>query len=399
MNNQKGRKGMKTKWWIFLLFGLLGLVLVGCGQSNANADAPTSTPAVPIVTSGGAVVVEGNVVPRDFSRIYTRSGGKVAEVLVKEGDVVVEGTPLVRMDGQTQAEAVLSAAQLEQLSAQQTLDKLNEKAGLQAAQAQKALEEATRNLIEAQQKLDDYDTDQHQTDLDNAKTDVANAKDDLDDANDEWDKNKDLDVDNANRKNAETKQKDAQKKYDDAVRKRDRLDNDMNQYKAGVAAAQKAVDDAQNEVNKRKGDVPDPADLLLAQSRLANAEKQVKAGQTAIDDLVLKAPFAGTIVELDVAVGETMLPSQQVVLLADLSQLFVETSDLTEMDVVKVSQGQEASITPDALSEVSLPGSVDSIDQNSGKKGGDVTYTVRLKLTETDPALRWGMTVEVRFKK
>ncbi len=388
---------MKTRFWVFGLLIVLALGIAGCDRLPAASTSPTDTPVVPIVTTGGDVVVEGNVVPRDFTRVYTRVGGKVQEVLVKEGDVVAEGAPLVKMDGQDQAEAALSTAENEKLNAQQSLDKLNEKAALVSAQAVMDLEESSQALIEAQQELDDLDSDQYQTDLDNAKTDVSKAKDDLDDAQEEWDKNKDLDVDNTTRKNSETKLTDAQKKYDDAIRKRDLLENDLNKLKAAVYASQGRKDDAQREVDRTKDGAPNPNDLALAKSRLANAEAHVKAAQTALDDLVLKAPFAGTIVELDAVLGETMLPNQQLVMLADLSQLFIETSDLTEMDVVNVSEGQGAVITPDALSETELTAIVESIDQASGKKGGDVTYTVRLKLNETDPLLRWGMTVEVRF--
>jgi multidrug resistance efflux pump len=93
------------------------------------------------------------------------------------------------------------------------------------------------------------------------------------------------------------------------------------------------------------------------------------------------------------------MPNQQVALVADLSELYVETTDLTEMDVVKVKEGDSARIKPDALSDLSLPATVTEISQDSGKKGGDVTYKVRLKLDSTDPRLRWGMTVEVRFTK
>jgi hypothetical protein len=56
-------------------------------------------------------------------------------------------------------------------------------------------------------------------------------------------------------------------------------------------------------------------------------------------------------------------------------------------------------VIPDSLEELVLPATVESIDRESGKKGGDVTYTVRLKLDETDPLLRWGMTVEVHFEE
>lgn len=389
---------MSKKVLFFGVAFVLSLGLVGCSTLNPGAPAvPTAPPVVPIVTEGGDVVVEGNIVPRDSLRMYSRAGGEVKEVLVQEGDVVAQGDVLVRMSGRDQAEAALAGAQLEELSAQQALDKLNENAALQAAEAKKNLDAASRALIEAQQKLEDYDTKTLETDRDNAITEVNNAKDDLDDAEEEWDKYKDMDVSNSNRKNADTRLKEAQKKYNDAVRKRDRLQNNLDQYTSEVAAAQALKEDAQRKYDERKGGQPDADDLALAQSRLNSAKAQVKAAQTALADLELKAPFAGTIVELDVVPGEILLPSQQVVYLADLSEIFVETNDLTEMDVVKVAVGREAKITPDALPDLTLNGAVVTIDQVSGKKGGDVTYTVRLKLNESDARLRWGMTVEVRF--
>lgn len=392
---------MKKNWLFYLVVFALAAGLSGCDRLQAPA-APTETPVVPIVTSGGAVVVEGSVVPRDSARIYTRTGGKVIEVLVSKGDVVAEGDLLVRLSAleasdEAQVRANLAAAELERLNAQQALDDLEKNAALAAAQALRELNEATQALIEAQQELDDFDNDQYTTDLDNAKTDVTKAQDDLEDAQDEWDKYKDLDEDNTNRKNAKTKLEDAQKKYDDAVRKRDRLINDLDQRKAAVEAAQARKDKAQRDYDQRKGGVVDPDDLALAQARLANAEAQIAAANAALNGNELRAPFTGTVVELDAIPGKVLLAGQQALLLADLSELYVETTDLTEMDVVRVKEGDAAVITPDALEDLQLPAEVVEIARNAGKKGGDVTYTVRLKLKESDERLRWGMTVEVRF--
>lgn len=394
---------MKKNWLFYLVMMVLAGGLAGCDRLPSPA-APTEAPVIPIVTSGGAVVVEGMVVPRDEVRIYTRTGGKVVEVLVAKGAVVAEGDVLVRLSGleapeEAQVRANLAAAELERLNAQQALDDLDELAGLAAAQAVKELNEASLALIEVQQALDDFDDDAYQTDLDNAKTDVTKAEDELEDAQEVWDDNQDLDEDNANRKNAETKLEDAQKKYDDAVRKRDRLINDLDQLNAAVEAAQARKDDAQRNSDQRKGGVVDPDDLALAQARLANAEAQIAAAEAALQGVELRAPFAGTVVELDAIPGKTLLAGQQALLLADLSELYVETTDLTEMDVVRIDEGDPATITPDALEDLRLGAEVEEIARNSGKKGGDVTYAVRLRLQESDARLRWGMTVEVRFEE
>lgn len=389
---------MKTKWLlvICLAFAMAAFGLAGCDRFVVAGTAATPTSAPVAQEDSGTVVVQGNVVPSNYSRLYTRTGGRVAEVPVKKGDVVKKDTLLLRFDGKPQAEASLAAANLEELNAQQALDKLNQKADVGTAQAQAAVAPAQKALIDAQQKLADMDNQTYQDDLDKLQQDADTAKTELDDAQKEWDKYKNLDAANQTRKDQKKKYDDAVKKYEDAVRARDLKVNQLDQAKAEVAQAQAALNDAQREADKRKSG-PAADDLALAQSRLDNAKAQVTAAQQALTDLDVKAPYDGTLVELDHHPGDMLLPSMQVALVADLSQWYVETNDLTEMDVVRTAVGDQATVKPDALPDLSLPATVTEIAQSSGKKGGDVIYTVRLKLDQTDPRLRWGMTTEVRI--
>jgi hypothetical protein len=55
-------------------------------------------------------------------------------------------------------------------------------------------------------------------------------------------------------------------------------------------------------------------------------------------------------------------------------------------------------VTPDALPDVALAGGVEAIKDLSEEKRGDVTYTVTIRLQESDPRLRWGMSVTVDFE-
>lgn len=384
---------------LLLLLTVLALLLAGCDRLTGAAEpttAPVSAADVPQTTGAGTVIVEGTIVPRDFVRLVTRTGGKIAELLVAEGDVVEQGALIARLEGAEALRAQLAAAQLEQLNAQQAIQALNDGAALSRAQAQNEYNEASRALIDAQQALDDLDEDQYETDLDNARSDVGTADDELEDAQDEFDRYKDNDPDNSNRKTAETRLEDAQKKYDDAVRKRDLLINQMDSAMSAVEAAQSRLDDAQRVLDEGQ---PDPDDLALAQAREAAAAAQVTAANKALSDLELTAPIAGTVTDLDVLVGETVLGNSAVAVIADFSAWYVETTDLTEIDVVSVSEEQSASATPDALPDLQLPATVENIDRAAGQKGGDVVYTVRLRLDETDQRLRWGMTVEVVFEE
>ena len=92
-------------------------------------------------------------------------------------------------------------------------------------------------------------------------------------------------------------------------------------------------------------------------------------------------------------------PGPRIASIADLTQWQVETDDLSEVDVVNVQPGAEASITVDALPGVTLKGQVKSIVPRSAVKRGDVTYTVKVAITDSEPRLKWGMTAFVDIRK
>jgi hypothetical protein len=77
----------------------------------------------------------------------------------------------------------------------------------------------------------------------------------------------------------------------------------------------------------------------------------------------------------------------------------VETEDLTELQVPDLEVGQGVTVSPEALPDVALAGTVESISKISEIKSGDVTFTATIRLDEFDPRLRWGMTVTVVFEE
>ena len=62
-----------------------------------------------------------------------------------------------------------------------------------------------------------------------------------------------------------------------------------------------------------------------------------------------------------------------------------------------LAEGQPVIVTLDALPGVELKGTILSIGQSYAENQGDVVYEVDVLLTDTDPAMRWGMTAEVKF--
>jgi len=377
---------------------LAGMLLAGCDQIPLfNQEQAEPTP-IPVIIASPNVIAEGRVMPREYRYLAFSMAGEVSEVLAIEGELVSAGQIVARLGESEAIDAAVKAAQAELLAAQQALDTLNEKAGVTDAQVDVAVAEAEKVQIEAKKALDELDTDAFRDRMDDAYIAVSDADKELQDAQEEVDRYRDLDPDNATRKGAEDALEKAQEELDDAVYQRDLLVNQLTSARTALAAAEAKLADAKREAGIRAGG-PDPDEMALAQLRVDATQAQLKAAEAAQDKLAIKAPFDGTLVALDLIVGESILPGQRVALVADLSEWVIETTDLTEMDVVKMEVGNKADVTPDALPDLTIGAKVETISQVFSEQGGDIVYTVRLTLDESDDQLRWGMTVQVEFEE
>lgn len=133
------------------------------------------------------------------------------------------------------------------------------------------------------------------------------------------------------------------------------------------------------------------ADLARAQALLDSAKATLASQST------LTAPFDGTIVSVDIAPAETVVPGQIVIVLGDLSKYQIETTDLSERDVTRVQMGQSAKVFIQALNE-EFTGKVADVDRVSSTLGGDVVFKVTLDLDQQPQGLLWGMSADVQIE-
>jgi len=384
--------------WLAAL-GLAGLAMAGCG----GAAAPDPEVEVPIVVDASNVIAEGRLVPGDSVELAFKAGGVVAQVLVEEGEAVQAGQSLALLANLEQAQAAVTAAQLELVGAEQALDKIHEQAGVMAAQAQVDLAEAQEELRKARYAWDVQQQGNRasQSTINGAEARLLLAEDALDRAQEAYGDVSGRDEDDLRRALALTELAGAQHDYDAALR-------DVNWYKgkpteiqqamldADVAMAEARVQQAQQDWEDRQASA-DPDEVALAEARLANARAQSMAAETALADLQLQAPFAGTVAHVALKEGELVAAGQVGVVIADYSIWIIETDNLTEFELPGVQQGQAASVTFDALPDLELAGTVTAISPFFEIKRGDVTYTVEVQLLQTDPRLVWGLTSTVTF--
>ncbi|MCW5850474.1 MAG: HlyD family secretion protein, partial [Anaerolineae bacterium] len=84
--------------------------------------------------------------------------------------------------------------------------------------------------------------------------------------------------------------------------------------------------------------------------------------------------------------------------IADLSQWEIETTDLTELNVVRLKVGDPVILTFDAIPGLELPGTITRIGDLGENKQGDIVYTVVIKPDRQDERLRWRMTTSATFE-
>ncbi len=405
---------MKSKFGKISLMLLLGSALLIAACSGTGPAPADEADTVPLVIDDFGVTAEGRLLPAAYVQLGFQSGGEITEVLVEEGDPVEAGQVLARLerfDNREALEAGVAASKLELANAQQGLADLFDAVALQSVQAQINVANATEFLDDAEYRWRVQQPGMRASgDIINAsEANLILAEDQVDRAQKEYNKYSGRGDDDPLRALALSN-------LSAARQQRDAIQRQLNWYTgqpdlidqaildAEVAFAQVQLDEAQEDYEMLL-EGPDPDLVALAQERINNALAQLAAAEAALADYedlapVLTAPIAGTVVKQELKVGENAVPGQVAMVLADLSRWYVETEDLTEIEVVEVSEGSTVTISPDALPEVELAGVVESISEIFEERRGDITYTANILVGgELDPRLRWGMTVVVNFEE
>jgi HlyD family secretion protein len=282
-------------------------------------------------------------------KIVAATAGLISEVLVKAGDKVSAGEPLVRLrDREVQAR-------------------------IDSAEAQVAMRRRARN--------------------DQAPSSRAGERRKAEDG-----------VFNAERAVAE-----AQAAWDGFVL--DRRAGRGSQ--AEVEAARLALARAQDRLTQQRADLrrleTDTVTPLPTQTEgaLNMARAELRAAEAAIEKLTIRAPIAATVLQVNAKAGEMAAPSaaQPLVLLGDVSALRVR-AELDERDFGEIKIGQSVSVRSAAFRSREFPGTVSFIaplvepSRNSrGQRNQTDVDVVEVLVDLAEPGpLAVGMKVDVYFR-
>lgn len=283
------------------------------------------------------ISVSGTLKANKETRVSAKSGGKIISVLVSEGQNVVKGQVLARLDG-------------EELYAQ--------------------LKQSQAVLASAQARLEQLKAGSREQEIKSAEAAISSAKVNLDEAMKNYERTENLFSQNYA----------TQQQRDSALSQKKMLESQVQQL-------QENLNLIKNRTTKY--------DIRAAKASVDQANAQLQLVRAQLRYMSVRAPHAGMVTQLLAHDGEVIPPGAPVAIVADLSAMFIETN-VDESDIGKVNKGKESGVRLEAYPDITLKGIVESVAMQSlDIKERGISFLVKIRLQQTNLPLRLGMTAEI----
>src|SRR5713101_1031057 len=376
-----------TRAWVIGL-ALVGVVLVGLIARDTVFATPaavairTSTADRGTVTS--VVSGTGSLLPAGRMNVSFKQTGVLTEVDVKVGDKVTTGQVLARIDSTTQ-QAALAQAQASLASAQANLQ--TTQSPLTAAQ----VAQLQHQVSNAQQSYNDTV----------ASVNATNQADAATVASDQAKVNSECGIDPASVACSQDKAQ---------------LANDQTKQHMDAISGQSRINSAAQQITSSRDNLAvqtqvKPNALASSQAQVASAQAQVQTAQLSVNQTTLTAPSSGVVISINGVPGATagsgtaqapgsLAPqpsssgtgSSSAFIVIDDNSSFVAVMPFAETDAARLAANQTASVTFDAIPNLTISGHVLTISPSATVVSNVVDYYVSFVLNRTDARLREGMT-------
>lgn len=143
------------------------------------------------------------------------------------------------------------------------------------------------------------------------------------------------------------------------------------------------------------------AAVRSSSAAITAAEAEVQTADVMLENILIRAPFNGTVLKKFAEIGEVVAPMAgssssrgAVVLIADMSSLAVE-AEISESSIAQIRRGESADITLDAVHDKHYGATVEQIVPTADRSKGTVLAKVRFN--ELDDRVLPEMSAKVSF--
>lgn len=395
---QAKRRRHALLWRYSLLVIVLGTVALSVWYALRPISVQVIRPQERAITE--TVAATGVAGGQKETAVSAPIQGLVAELRVREGDVVVKGQILARVRDEVpqaqlrQAEQALQTARAQLAEAEQGAQPSEQEAArARTRQAKVVVEERAAQIARAEAVLRQYEATirDSRAQVEQTQTAVGQTMARQELAQKTWERYRILlqegaiaphTVDQAEteytvaRKNVEAAQQaliSAQERVEAALAARDAAQKDVEAANTLLLAAQEAV--AALEADSRTlTSLPRPEGVAVARQRVRDAEAAVRVAREQTHVALVRAPFSGTVTEIVAETGAAVGPGGILRLVQTGKpeiRLNVDENNLADLRV-----GQHALITASAFKEARVEGRVTRLGAHIDEARGTVEVVV-----------------------
>lgn len=135
----------------------------------------------------------------------------------------------------------------------------------------------------------------------------------------------------------------------------------------------------------------DALDIQSQQLAITQRENALRDATETLDHYFIRAPFDGTISGLTTEKGDAVSPAALLGTL--ITKQKIASVSLNEVDVAKIKLGEKATLSFDAIPDLTLTGEVAEIDAIGTVAQGVVTYNVKIVFDTQDDRVKSGMSI------
>ena len=373
-------------------FGLLStaVILTGAGSIAGFTLMPRPTESLN---------ASGTIEARNI-RVGSKAGGRIQQVLVREGDQVTAGQVLVTLDS-AELDAALEQATARVERARASLQKLlngyqpEEVEGARAAveQARASLEEAANGYRKEEIAQASAERDRAQAEAENAQLTYSRYE-------------------NLLRDEAISRQQrdDAKARWDQARAAVEKASQRLTQLQAGerpeiIAAAEQRLRQAKATAQRLERGYR-TEEISAGRAELVQAQAERHEAQARQREAQVLAPSRAVVEVLDVRPGDLITPNAAIATLLERDQLYVRVY-VPETKLGLVHPGQTAEVFVDTFGKQAFPARVEQVNQKAEFLPRNVQseatrayqfFGVKLAIQNSVERLRPGMAANVKLQ-
>jgi HlyD family secretion protein len=168
------------------------------------------------------------------------------------------------------------------------------------------------------------------------------------------------------------------------------IQNTIKNSRDTIVNADRSIAEKTESLAKLKAGA-DALDIQSSELTVKQRENALLDAKEKLADYFVRAPFDGVIAKVNANKGDSV--SSASVLATLITRQKLAEISLNEVDVAKVKVGQKATLTFDAVPDLTITGQVAEVDAVGTVSQGVVTYTVKISFDTQDDRVKPGMSV------